>query len=329
MRKRVSPGIILGVIALVFSLTGSAVAGALITSGKIKDGTIRARDVHKGTLTLNRFSPGVQKLLAKTGTTVQGTQGPKGDTGATGATGETGSSPTVLGSQAPGTQGAKGDTGATGPAGAAGPHLSSGNWGIIDRNTIGSPQVGFRSGPATPPLGTGSLSILVDGGTEKAAYGNEVDSFAGGLVDNLTAVGFRVFTTGEDIAAANGAANMPSITFEIDPNVAAVASDYSSLVYMPDNSTPNQWSGYIDATTTGFWGLTGSKFAGTQCDINGARCTFAQVKAYLNDGGSPATILTAAITKGRDFAWQGAVDGLRINDAVYDFEETGVTKTAP
>ena len=35
------------------------------------------------------------------------------------------------------------------------------------------------------------------------------------------------------------------------------------------------------------------------------------------------------MTKGRDFAWNGAVDGLRINDIVYDFEAGGVFTTTP
>ena len=35
--------------------------------------------------------------------------------------------------------------------------------------------------------------------------------------------------------------------------------------------------------------------------------------------------LDRPVTKGRDFAWQGAIDGLNINGTVYDFEETGVT----
>jgi hypothetical protein len=302
VRKRISPGVVLGVVAIVFSATGSAVAGSLITTSQIKNGTISNRDIRKGTISLNRLTIGTRRAIAKAGKA--GPAGPKGDTGATGAPGTT---TTVQGSP-----------GAT---------PTSGNWGIVDRNTIGSPQISLRSGPATPPLGEGSLNFVVKDGTEKAAYGNEVDSFAGGLVKNITAVGFRVYTTGEDISAGGATPNMPSISFEIDPNVAAVASDYSSLVYMPANSTPNQWSPYIDATTTGLWGLTGSKFAGTPCDINGNRCTFAQVQAYLNDGGDPATILTASITKGRDFSWQGAVDGLRINSTVLDFEENGVFPT--
>ena len=45
MRKRISPGVILGVFAVVLSVTGSAAAGSLITSAKIKDGTIQGRDI--------------------------------------------------------------------------------------------------------------------------------------------------------------------------------------------------------------------------------------------------------------------------------------------
>jgi len=104
---------------------------------------------------------------------------------------------------------------------------------------------------------------------------------------------------------------------------------HPELVFDPGaNSTSNRWSVYIDATTTGVWGLTGSQFNSppTQenCGINGPRCTFAQVKAFLATG-SGAKISSVAVTKGRDFAWQGAVDGLRINSTVYDFEPFGVT----
>ena len=76
-------------------------------------------------------------------------------------------------------------------------------------------------------------------------------------------------------------------------------------------------------------GGTGGAFAGSKCDLNGTRCTFSELQDALDDGGDPATILSASITKGRDFAFGGAVDGLRINDTVYDFEETGVFTTTP
>jgi hypothetical protein len=98
---------------------------------------------------------------------------------------------------------------------------------------------------------------------------------------------------------------------------------------MPNSSTANAWSGYIDATkaTSGLWGGTGSAFAGSKCDINGTRCTWDELQAYLkdNNNGTPAKITySVAVTKGRDFSWQGAIDGLRINGKVFDFEEHGV-----
>jgi hypothetical protein len=112
MRKRLSPGMILGVIAVVLACTGSATAGSLITSGKIKDGTIRARDIKKGSLTSDRFAASVRSQLRRTGTPgAQGAKGDKGDAGATGASG-----PSVLGS--PPQKGDKGDTGPAGKDGA-------------------------------------------------------------------------------------------------------------------------------------------------------------------------------------------------------------------
>src|SRR3954451_2516492 len=106
MRKHLSPGMILGVIAVVFACSGSAFAGSLITSGKIKDGTIRGRDIKKGTITSDRLASSVRKELLKAGK--PGPAGAKGDTGAPGSTGATvqGSAPQ------------KGDTGPTGKDGA-------------------------------------------------------------------------------------------------------------------------------------------------------------------------------------------------------------------
>ena len=83
----------------------------------------------------------------------------------------------------------------------------------------------------------------------------------------------------------------------------------------------NGWSGFIDATSTGSWYLTGNEVAGcTQAD----ECSLDELKTALNDGGPGATILSAAVGKGRDHMWIGAVDGLRINQTIYDFETSGV-----
>jgi hypothetical protein len=313
MRKHLTPGVVLGVIAICIAMSGSAVAGSLITSAKIKDGTITNKDIKKGTISLNRLTKGTQKAVR-----LARVAGPQGATGATGAAG------------APGTAGAPGKDGADGAPGTTlqpSPGASAlRNWGIVNRNTIGSPTMDLRSGPGDPAVGDGSLNINVKDGTEKAAWGNEVD-FVNAPFKDITAVGFRVLTTGENQKAGGTSQNMPSITFEANPDIAG-KSTYTSLVFMPNNTTPNQWSGYIDATSdsTGFWGGTGNAFAGTDCDINGKRCTFSELKSML---GANAKILSVGITKGRDFAWNGAVDGLRVNDKVYDFEAAGVFAATP
>ena len=61
-------------------------------------------------------------------------------------------------------------------------------------------------------------------------------------------------------------------------------------------------------------------------------CTLAQVKAFDPD----ASLLAVQITKGRDYAWNGAVDGVVVNDTVYDLAptpaaitSTGTSGTAP
>ena len=230
------------------------------------------------------------------------------------------------------TGGVPGPPGAPGQPGPPGPVGSAGNWGVMNRNTVGSPVAQLRSGPLTPPVGqalplspppfgSGSLNLTV-ADNEKATYGNEVDFQ--GQPFALSQVGFQVYNLLE-----NGLNNMPGIAFEINPNVTAFPLDlFSTVTFFPPTSPPGVWSSYLDGTTEGLWGGTGDAFAGTVCDINGSLCTFAQLQTLLDDGGDPATIFTVAITKGTDVAWHGAVDGLRINNTVYDFEEFGVNAVA-
>jgi len=284
------------------SLTGLDIKD--IKSGDIKDRSIRLRDLNAEVL------DAIRKGSANSGASTTGSSTP----GATGASGTAGAN------------GTNGTTGANGTNGTNGTNatVNSRNWGVIARNTIGSPDIFTRSGPATPPRGTGSLGFSVGASTEKAAYGNEKD-FAGNTVAGLNQIGFSVYTTGEDAALGNP--NMPSIAIEIDPNLTATPSNFSTVVFVPNNTTPNQWT-TIDATdpAAGFWFLTGAAGTATGC-TQATTCTFAQVKSALTNG-TGAVIGSIAVTKGRDFAWQGAIDALRVNAQVFDFEETGVTAGA-
>lgn len=213
------------------------------------------------------------------------------------------------------------------------------HWGIINRNTIGSPVAELRDGPAVispttgqisaPPFGKGSLEIEVadqavnpskNGGLaqEKVSFGNEVD-FAGDPVSGVNQVGFYVLRTDEDVQQG-GLNNLPNITFEINPDLTNIT--YTSMVWVPDgtNVPVNEWSPYIDATSNGQWYFTGHAGTATGCNQT-TMCSFSGAQAAL---GPNATILTVAVAKGRDNQFQGAVDGLRINDKIYDFEADGV-----
>ncbi|TDO69523.1 hypothetical protein EV651_101567 [Kribbella sp. VKM Ac-2571] len=196
------------------------------------------------------------------------------------------------------------------------------HWGTVHRNVIGAADAELATTSTQSPLGDGALNLHTASATDKVAFGNEVD-FAGQNVKDLGTVGFSVYTTGENNALGN---NMPSIIFEIDPNVAAVASNYSSLVYLPANGTANAWTAFNASTDADkHWGLTGTAFNGTACSINGARCTWTEMLAYLGDGGDDAKVLTATLSKGRDYAFSGAVDALKFGGKTYDFEAAGVS----
>lgn len=135
----------------------------------------------------------------------------------------------------------------------------SDHWGVIARNTIGSPVAELRNGPfgpfgatgtaARPPYGRGSLGIEVSGATqtvtptvvERVDFGNEVDFFGKQLL-GLRRIGFHVFQTGENVGYGGATPNMPNIRFEIDPNVTG-SDDYSTLVWVPAASpVSNGWS---------------------------------------------------------------------------------------
>ncbi|SCK31435.1 hypothetical protein [Streptomyces sp. WMMB 322] len=228
---------------------------------------------------------------------------------------------------------------APGPASAA--TADSEHWGVITRNTIGSPVAELRNGPygsfgktgptSKPPYGKGSLGIEVANNSttltppsEKVDFGNEVD-FYGDPVLGLNQVGFYVFQTGENISYG-GASNMPNIRFEIDPNLSSTPTNYSTMTWLPDPvpmANVDAWSPYLNAATSGKWMLSGAAGTATGCNQT-TQCTFSALKAALNDGGDAPTILTAAVGKGRDNMWIGAVDGLRINQKIYDFEANGV-----
>jgi hypothetical protein len=110
--------------ALMLVLGGTSYAAVLITSGDIKDGTIRSRDilddsvlgrdVKNGTLTLGDLSDTSESQL-------QGQIGPSGPPGPSGAPGPSGEPGQPGPSGAPGLPGPSGSPGPVGPTGVIGP----------------------------------------------------------------------------------------------------------------------------------------------------------------------------------------------------------------
>lgn len=79
MRKRLTPGVVLGTLALVIVMTGSAVGARLITGKQIKNSSITGKDVKNKSLTKSDFRGSVRGPRGLTGA-----QGPPGATGAPG-----------------------------------------------------------------------------------------------------------------------------------------------------------------------------------------------------------------------------------------------------
>jgi hypothetical protein len=89
----------------------------------------------------------------------------------------------------------------------------------------------------------------------------------------------------------------------------------------PASLTPNQFTS-IDAAdaTKGYWYFfNGTVATQTGCGMNN-HCSLATILAQA----PAATVLTISVGKGSDYAFTGAVDNLRINNTVYDFEPNGV-----
>jgi hypothetical protein len=84
MRKRLTPGVVLGIVALVVAMTGSAVGASLITGKQVKNSSLTGKDIKNKSLTKQDFKGSVRGP--------RGLTGPQGAPGATGATGPAGPS---------------------------------------------------------------------------------------------------------------------------------------------------------------------------------------------------------------------------------------------
>jgi hypothetical protein len=269
MRKRLSPGVILGIFAVVLASTGSAAAGSLITSGKIKDGTIQGKDIKKGTITSDRFASGIRNQLLKAGT-----PGPKGDKG------DNGSTATLQGS-AP----QKGEAGAAGKDAANPATLVA---------AAGDAGWAFVGGGGTTPYPTASLT----GGELRLQGGFDASTPSGAIgiahaYDNVPlsslktlSYDFRIFKR-----PANNSVSAPTIHITLLKANTGTPSGFTNLVFEPyvqgDFGLNQPYS--LDALAGKWWA---TRAAGGVNQANPA--TWADVIAHNPD----ATISAISIDNG-------------------------------
>jgi hypothetical protein len=211
-------------------------------------------------------------------------------------------------------------------------------WGVVYRNTLGGPSAALRLGPwgrspasanaatVSPPYGIGSLGIIVGGGTEQIEFGDET-TYAGMPLTGVTTLKYWLFD-GQDAPPVNVP---PHIKLEVDPNLTP-AVNYTSLNYLPLSSTSpsapparevNNWQQYEPSAAGSAWyASNGATATATGCSLT-TPCTFSTLKSRLPDA---VITLSVGVAKGRDNAFAGAVDGVQINDRLYDFEPNGVRR---
>jgi hypothetical protein len=180
--RRPSAGLIVGIIALIVALSGTAVASSLITSAQIKNGTIQLKDL----------STKARKALT----------GRTGARGATGAAGERG---------AQGLQGLQGLQGIQGPKGDPGTSIFDasipsgktikGVWGGLFTSagpgTVFSPRIGF---PIPAPAGLTSANVSFSPSTPATTPG-EQDPTCTGTADAPTAPAGKVCIYADAVGA--------------------------------------------------------------------------------------------------------------------------------
>ncbi|MFC4590819.1 hypothetical protein [Sphaerisporangium corydalis] len=175
-----------------------------------------------------------------------------------------------------------------------------------------------------PPYGVGSLGLIVGGSPDKIAFGDETD-FAELRVSDLTTLKYWAYA-GTDSPAD---VTVPGLSIEVDPNVGTEAQ--ATLVYLPDTSTspsapatrlPNTWQQYDAGAAGGQWYATGATGTLVNCTL-ATPCSFGDLKARL-----PDAVITLSLGFTEDSAFIGALDGLQVNNTLYDFEPGGVRKLA-
>ncbi|SPL91895.1 unnamed protein product [[Actinomadura] parvosata subsp. kistnae] len=175
-----------------------------------------------------------------------------------------------------------------------------------------------------PPYGAGSLGLIVGTGDDKIVWGDESD-FGGMRLSSINTLSYWVFE-GQTPPLTN---LPPNLIMEVDPNLDP-GVNFTSLVFLPESATrpaspptrlPSTWQRYVPSAAGSAWWATNARTAAaTGCSLS-SPCTFSELKEAL-----PNAVITFSlgINKGRDTPFVGAVDGVQVNNRIFDFEPQGV-----
>ena len=189
-----SPGLVLGIVAVVIAAAGGATAAGLITGRQIADGSITGVDVKNGSLTGADIADhtvkatdiaGIKGIGGPTGPQgPQGTKGDKGDTGPRGAQG-------IQGIQGPtGLRGDPGPSGASGPAGPPGVTGPAGAPGLSGYQVLTTTTAINTVTPKVAGMGCPAGKRPIGGGFETVGANNGLTTISNG--PNAAGTGWTV-----------------------------------------------------------------------------------------------------------------------------------------
>jgi len=119
-------------------------------------------------------------------------------------------------------------------------------------SATGGGSVGFMTGPATPPVGTGSLKVATTGNPSKAQLFNY--SYVGRKLSDLTSLTYQTY---RDPSSTNSMGQAPALNLEVD--YAGTGLTYTALVFEPIYNTsqgilaPGVWQSWDGLAGTARW----------------------------------------------------------------------------
>ncbi|MCU0480790.1 MAG: hypothetical protein MUE54_06195 [Anaerolineae bacterium] len=190
----------------------------------------------------------------------------------------------------------------------------------------------FADGPATPPLGTGSLTATIAGAGQRVRFYEEYGTFdgsfnlTGGLDTNTFTLSYSTYT---DPTATNTNSWYANIYLLLDSSFPAThvfagpIPNCFRLDFVPaDNPADGTWRTYTLTGTSPVYALAGCFGSPGTLTTWSAFFTTPPISGLVNNPRVTAVALNIGDSASTYVGYVGAFDNLEINGTVYDFELT-------